>query len=638
MNLANFPVEVLELILCSFDISYAVVALWQCGDRLLTRKLTECVTLMDLRRDRGFRMKPPALLAQLPKLRELSIYSYHALYRSPLSWSKLVSALPPSLKVIRFICTDASVAFKNYAPGWTAALPSYVSTAYERGLSEMVDFSRLFPHLEELKIGDAYIGSGVSESDLPALPSTLTRLETSSIHLTEVCNALKFPRSLRSLLCYLDFPRCDTTDSSYLETWRHALPDLEELGRISQGCSDASWIPLTVKTMKDDFYAFDAHLARTLPPLLQSLTLNSIMVDNWYEILPKCLTTLQFAGPINFIPYLPETLTTLSSPWAFPCMDPRDLMTSEDASSIAGTHIWPANLTRLEVIKLYEDNSLLYKLKALPRALKTLGVDLTGVSALDCSILPPSLTDFYVLSNGAVELSNLPTSLTSLYGERLRLSQALIDTLPKSLRTLQFDPTFDPTFGPHWSPSNSLTQLKVDDWRREWMQSLPKLLESFSITNSLNGMKYASKEASDRIFKGLPTTLTYFSVSDDDRSDMENFNEVFSSDCFSSLPPALRTLSLLFNGPFPSAALRHLPKSLRILDMRMKTMTEEDAAFIPSRLTSLTLKGLNWLECPFIGDHWPLAAIEVSGASRNSEGWRRIGARRDRVLKLAQPE
>lgn len=631
MNFANFPSEVLDHILCSFDVSYLIVELWKCGNRLLIKKLSECVTSVNLKRDRGARMKPPRLLAQLSNLRRLSIYAYNILFRSPLSWPALISSLPSSLKAIRLASVDARFAFKNFAPDWTDQQPKYILTTYERGSSEFIDLAKLFPHLEELKIGESYGAYMVNDTDLAALPSTLTTLETSAITLNESTKGI-LPRSLRHLRGYLDpqLPR-GTIDPELFKSWRDALPELEEVRGIPLNCLDASWLPVTVKIVRSEFYSLDAHLALSLPPFLQTLTVNAITAPNWQDLLPQGLVKLEM-GELRILPRLPDSIRAISCQRPFDCF-----LDGTEANNSPLATFWPSKLVHLEILSLRD--SLESRLKSLPATLKHLAVDMGELRSLDGSLLPPHLTSLDVYSGGqgrSVSLSSLPPSLTSFFGTYVLLDDDV--ALPNALREIDFHPLrhSDSLVRPPWNFPRTLTKLVAYQWAREWMQYLPNSLETMNIKRLIR-MTYLPNITADQVFKSLPPNLTYLCIHDDDRATMENFNEVFTEDCFSSLPPLIY-LSMLIQGFFPSGVLRHMPKTLKVLDLKLKSITPEHAAFIPPRLTTCSLRGLDWLEHPFLGDFLPLSAIEFTGSTRNCEAYRRFLSRRDRLMKDAQPE
>lgn len=184
MRLAHLPAEILGRILDSKDSSYLVVTLWNCGDRLLSEKLTSGVQYVHLVSNLQHRCHWPRVLSELRHLRYLSINSDEDLLDNMNEWMEQLTALPATLEHLGLNSPDSSIAV-------AVLLPRFFDSHEPRH-----PIIARFPRLSSLDI------NAIDAADLEFLPPTITDLKTDKLCFN---GSLYFPSSLQFLDATLVF-------------------------------------------------------------------------------------------------------------------------------------------------------------------------------------------------------------------------------------------------------------------------------------------------------------------------------------------------------------------------------------------------------------------------------------------------
>lgn len=620
MMLSDLPSEILGQILHSKDLSTQVIALWVCGNHLLNSKLASGVTLIHIEESHGTHSALPPVIFKLRNLRYLYLSTY---VDDSKKWTKAIRSLPPTLEALHLICENC------YEP-FLASSSKHIISDYGRGPTHFIDIGALFPRLHTLELNFDDEDCAFSSHSLPllsALPSSLTCLKGSDLVVNDCHNhfASMLPKSLRRLEMVI---RCDDSlDAPFFANWAESLPNLEYIFEIRSDNppTDMSWLPKSF--MEGTFENFHRSLHPSLspffPPLLTHLYLNCVDFPSyrsigkpWASDLPKSLKNLELglgdletatteAGQLIWqqIAYFPRSLERLqimvhtSLDW--------DSIESKKSSEL----LWPPNLTELNLRQVLCRPE---HFKLFPRTLKSLKVSLqtrskTDVWDIDANDFSPVLTDLRIhVSLGIISIKNeLPKSLTNLAiadhstsvgmtGDAVKLIQSL-----PSLTTLSIDIDDFSADSGYLPPK--LTGLTLSRWHAHWLPHLPKSLVSLRIATLDLGK--AIHDGLANCFNGLPSTLKRFSVSDVVNTPAEN-KFVFAADNASPWPhliSAILTDKLIFASSF----LRRLPRSMKKLEVKLETIEEKDAPFIPVLLAECVINTVEPMQ-PYVAEYWPL--------------------------------
>lgn len=667
MSLAILPSDILGHILSSVHSSFLIVALWKCGDSLLSRKLAqgvEFVNLKDTRFDSISRY--PKLLSELRSLRYLSINrGRFPLTSSPIELSLNLQELQgdklTTLKLQSFDCGEGLFLYSG--PLSDSTHPQPVVTRYPLGYSRYFDIGRHFPSLETLKIDPRDIRfSLVDFEDFPGLPSTLTKLIIPEMRLksydTPACAML--PRNLLTWKSQISWPpskidwlphQSSSPCPIYPKFWEDPPQALHTISGIYDstilGITDMGRLPKTLTFC--DFLAFNSSFpetAATLPPLISRISRRPIdlagvspMQEDYLSWnMPHSLTALDLRNsehdgliPPKLIPTLPDTIATLSIETGLfggfgdgmlkKAFEDWSSKTSPSESS----SFWPASLTRLIITGMIETDIVDY----LPQNLKRLELDWEE-NQFDPSPLPQGLYSL-ILNIGlpTMLLNRYPKSLTSLsIGRNMNdiSSMLLLEgfTPPPSLTYLGLEV---PINGSSKSILNSLVlppglkTLSVLTWRPEWFSLLPAALTELVVHHlELVGDDTTTLEQAE-CWRNLPTSLTSLYAAgrivagESGRRRGPKKARICTSDAYFSALIHLRDLNVRRLGRFEQNILETLPPSIRLLSIVLETATQDSVKHLNPMWQKVDIKCGTEEGAQILEQYLPLNAIYESRSS-----------------------
>lgn len=599
MILSHLPAVLLGSILGESGSSYLILDLWKCGDKLLNAKLASSVTHIELERHPAYFGNYPRILSEFRSLRYLSLKSTHDLMKNVMDWQLEVSKLSDRIETLRIESPDASCVFLNFAPDWTQDSSSLIETSYKRGKSSLIDFESKFPRLHTLHLED---GGDYFIHGLAALPPSLTILSTLKITISvgEPTIIDQLPPSLLKLDADIEI-ESGALQGVYLDAWSRAPPHLESIRSINwyDDIETFEWMPRSLT---------ECHIPRgviiaptpTLPPLLNSINLISFNASSselsntpWPSMLPSNLTRLTLAPQNDEIQLtldanlhlLPKTLTALIIPHLV--FGTSLISWSEirrESIAPGAENIWPP---RLEELRLGGHTVRFKDVSLLPSTLKSLDIALGEYHGA---------TTHYTRSQ--FESDFLPSNLIYLK-LTMRWNRAVLDS-PNA---------------PIILPS-TITNLEIEEWHINWFMTIPRATSSLLIRR-LHGAHRSSLTEENDIFKDLPSGLKSLAIErlDGPMAELLFGEAAFYAQSFSSLPN-LEELRVVSIGSFPAKVLRNLPRGMMALQIELQDLNEEDAPFIPPRLTTFMLLGSNipW-RLPHVSEYWPLRAAQRGNTS-----------------------
>ena len=320
LSLGALPPFVLDQIIGTRDTSYVVIKLWLCGNRKLHTKLSEGLTVLELKGHPHGTFCFPKLIKHLRSLRRFAISGGGSLIHDGDSHTSLIKSLPPTLGLLNITAEK----------DWTKLIWNHgMVTQYPRGPSETIDLETLFPRLHTLKMsGDEtqFITSDV----FPALPSSLVSLHA-QIRLSSSDTVLMsaLPPKLRKITMPItwtfEYTDNDASFESLRRNFSSAPPSLQIMNFAPKGLSWATQRRIDTGSyeflLPNSLLAVDdwsrtspfwcPSLARSMPSMLQSLTLCNINTSsfrdtNWIADLPRTLTNLIVQpDSISILPFTP---------------------------------------------------------------------------------------------------------------------------------------------------------------------------------------------------------------------------------------------------------------------------------------------------------------------------------------------
>lgn len=613
--LNHFPPEILDFILGSDFSSHRVLLLWKCGDQLLNSKLSTAIAQLHLQNQRpGF---CPTTVARLPFslrfLRSLTICSASTLADNPIEASKLISSLPATLEALNICAAHCLYAFMNHAPESTYTTPKTLSTQYQRGFSRLISMETLFPRLQSLIIDDNAHSTSIDYNDVAALPSTLTYLEV----LTKVDNS-EWSLYITLLPSQLRHIKRVSLRNSVRDSWPTGiLPELHTLDFEADPYLGPHTLPPSLTRCPTNF-RWNLALARSWPlPNLTHLSLYDLDHDSflqagtqWFLELPKSVTSIEMlifnaefqqTIPFSDLHHLPPTVTN------FEC----DFIANDDG---AITHLKNQSLKTL-LLNFDSDYSPLI-LPLLPQGLKKLQVYLSidqtnGETALKANDLPPDLTYLNLVTSPMYSSykGQFPQHLTDLVLSHGRMSQENFNLLPNSITrlVLSFDRHHSKNDIPNgWRLPTSITSLQINQWPSDELGAMSKYGLTHLEIQNLTGIETSSAAQNEALFEALPTSLTSLVLSQPyPHTPLQNQRITHLQ--------SLTLLSIANLGTFDSIILRSVPETcLNSLSVRLSSIREIDASWIPQRLQELSL-GLR-VYPPWLGEYWPLFARQIPSA------------------------
>ena len=592
MELSNFPPEVLALILGGSDVSYLLLRLWKCGNRILNAKLAKSTTAVELRArfKVAYLFRPmPRMLLGLGHLRHLCIVSNASLAFKSSDLLSTLQHLPESLESLEIGSSDLHEALLLSSKGENS-MPTQ-------------NLGNMFPRLTKLALWpfrSTHLGIclRLTLSQLAPLPPSLTSFHTSFLYISSL---EVLTHHLPSSLIHLDATVELLSDSTSVN-WSSHFPHLQTVGRIRLPTGDASlaWLPKTTTSVdfEDDGLTYPwtvEHFERL--PHLKNITISQLdtKMDNWIAVLPQSLTRLEITIPIilraNDIACLPSSLSILIAyhpqPFFSSTFDWKDIQEEiaqrKSRDSIA--HLWPSSLKHLHLNLSSPCNQ---QLALLPVSLESLKVSNEG----------------YLRSNK--EITIFPSQLIRIEIEDMNASLQISNS--SQLPFYQF--------------SSQLTTLSLWYWKVHWFHNLPHSLTSLSISSC------CVDDSSTRftihnydIFATLPCSLKYLTMN------FVPFTRCASDVCFSTLANLVELT--ITEAEFPTAVLQNLPRRLKALNIRhpSKAVDASDIEFIPPLLVNYNDHGIWKRPVEKIARYWPLrstAPQELAAPEKNRSTFRRL--------------
>lgn len=626
-SLADLPADLLAAILGVNELPTDFLKLWVCGHKNLCSRLALGLSRIELFGHRLLKAKFPRLLLQLRSLRFLRLDSSNTAQLGPDSLLSLLLSLSPTLESLHLYAMDGKTLQENLVQ-WS---------------SRDLNFGLLYPRLHTLELGSGHL---VSAGTIAFLPPTLTHL-VASIRLSyspqeeDRTVMTRLPRSLvriRSISARYG-SGCHRSEAGAFmrEDWANAPPHLEEIDELDIAfyITQYDWIPRKLQhgKLRNGMTPLSPQSMLQLPPLLQTLavtvtssTEEQLSSPHWRPNFPTSLTSLRttnnfFASPGRLLS-LPRFLTKIEFGHIHVPLDA--LRSYQGADSGAHNSIWPPLLTSMtwSASALTGSDIIL-----LPRTLKEVEIGLHAQHGartqilIDASHLPPLLTSLTLTchNEGFVTFENDLPPLTYLSIAGDVWDDKPKNTLPSTLTSLKLLRSFhaDDYYDYYLSLSHvcwlsaTLTQLVIPEWKYKWFSFLPRNLTSFS-AQALLDLCPASKEDLETNFAYLPATLTDLTLAgQSSRNDPLGLSSPLR--LFSHLSQ-LVSLRLAIDN-VSSYRLRDFPKSLTTLYFHLTKIDEEDAPFIPPRLTSFVGVQRKHME-PYEVAHWPFAILsEVNGDS-----------------------
>ena len=648
-SLSALPAEIIGLIVDFPDASYIVIQLWQCGDRILNRKLSQGVTLVDLKCHPLANCTVPLVISELQSLRHLSLCSHSYLVNETHCWPPIIRSWSNSLESLSITSRTASTCFNNIN---SLDPTKTITSTYSRGTSSSIELETLFPRLHTLAVASTGKIGFLTPDLFAALPSSLTHLEA-YIKLeysdTTTSYLSKLPTGLLRLAGRIE--PSGLNDPDLLATvFRFDVAHAPKGLQVLEGNHPATmqeletslyetWLPKSLLevewTSASGCFYWSPSLARTMPPHLQTLKLSqfdvALFVDtNWVEELPRTLTALDiFANdPIDLVShlrFLPPSLTDL-----YLQIRNEDGMEQSkvfgDWSSISGVDCWPSKLTSLALYNFWIEPSETIHLPATLTSLDlTISTSIETTSdtqekpLIDLSKFPPNLTSLTLEWTPKVELlpsiaeSKLQSCILGFQGDDWKLLADQFESFPDSLTDLKMDhigieyPVIGITLAHH----AHLSAIIVESIHIDWFEFLPRVLQQLEVSH-LHGILESPLMADGQLFKHLPSTLRWLTLCrsyDDDSTDF-----VLPAQRLHHLPH-IHHLCLDCTSDMSSSILRDLPRQLRVLQINVKNWNEDDLPYLPP-----TLKGLFVPEVtPLLAKYMPLASLSHLHIDGNKE-------------------
>ena len=619
--MTHFPLESLpgELLSIISDYSVNLVNLWKCGNHVLTAKLANGVTRVDLKDDDWTSTSRwPKLLSRLTNLRSLSIKRANGcLLPKSTDLSREIRSLSPSLR-------ELSLSFR----GWNEALHNFdletgevIWSQYERGVSPWFDLSSHFPCLERVVFGGEQSGD-FQTHHIAALPETILSVTLPSAKIVAGENNLcaLLPRKCESLIAHL-------TLGSAAEDALTALPQsLTHLESIYLNrATDVALLPRGIKSGSISFQRFtwNSALAKAAPPLIDNIMIASLHHEytTWAEELPRHLVIVtdlthnfSFVLDATLAASLPRTLVQFRMP------APIDYTSLQNwQSSRNGVLPWPPGLAVLLSDSPVENETLTRNQQhiLLPRSLTSLKILIEDdASHLDWSGLPQGLKTLHAdyIRHNTLTLPTSPPNLTSLtlYGN-LQLSPGgwpSLTCLHCSIDKTRSDIEYFRNTG---FPSN-LESLTIQHWSLNF-HLLPKTLTKLQLQN-IHIVEDIDAMAVENALLELPTSL-----------------QMLSLNALRSLPtmrrfallPQLRELNCEGFGQFDSVVLHTLAQSRRLVTLRiqLESLNQADLPALESMnsVTTLFLHLNTAFDAKELARVWPLRS-KVTSPSVDREAFR----------------
>ena len=608
-SFSDLPPFALDQIIGTRDTSYVVIKLWLCGDFKLHNKLSTGLTFLELKNHPYGAFTVPKVISHLQSLRHLSLHSRKELFNvyDTALCREAIRSWPSSLESLSIQSADT----------WKSCLFQSETSRYTRGTSRAIEFETLFPRLRSLTFGAVGFTLSLDSSFFAALPASLTELDVPIDVKAPFDTFLSLPPTIRLLKGRLQWSEgiksydrwstdailrlcdCLVGAPSTLEYMDLTLRNEILANRCKEPSSDLCNSLLKVKYSSP----WRPSIARTMPPNLHTLTIESLDVEsyrstftNWVSDLPRSLTKLsiknfQVIDLASRISSLPPKLTDLTlSP---KCEDPDNYYNPPplgDWNTVSSPEFWPSTLTRL----YFNPKGLCWlepsQIVNLPQSVTVLALSVSTYSygvakpTLDTKLLPPRLTDLSLTWTSQVSISlslehlelincTLEYDSTDLFDLR-----STFKSFPNSLEHLILENiAIQTTETDELDPETLLPNLKaltVSQADCDWFPNIPRKLEYLDI-RSLLAIAKSPLLQSGQLFKHLPTSLVSLKLSGHARIHLPPQDLPF---------PSLRTLTLLCTQTASSEQIRKLPPTLKELSIYITDLDGKDISLLPQHL------------------------------------------------------
>lgn len=588
-QLASLPGAILALLFNGATSSLAL-QLWKCGDTLLSPKICQFITHVDLQDGRyaSTSRLPKFFLYSLQNLRSLTLNrGGHWLLGSEELLIDFLTELDTSkLESLTLNSAESSNIFFDDHLASADDLPG-----------QLLDLSTKFPNLRSLRF--IATESVDKHHNLPRLPPNLTHLTTPLMTLDSQSGPIfaNLPRSLESWESKFVINRMNMTQIEGLTAsertsadlrriFANAPPSLTKLGVLGPeklSIHEFDFLPKTIQNISIAALSLSDPMIDlpTLPLYLSSLTISHMPVNpnhpiEWIAFLPQQLKSLnirflahqpRFAATSLLL--LPPTLTSLTfsgiqgmqplidwsatgrgsfSALSWPIGLSSLLLADEPLSQPIVDRMIPPSLTQLSCA--WKDEPF-----RVPRNLKSLTLHVPHASLWESTsrIMPSTRVDTPPSTASKLKLSTLG------FSSRLTKLELVAGYLiPITI--------LDDIYLPH------LDSLRFSSWSADSLAKLPRTLISFKCGKMRNIPGPDVLNLGD-IFADLPPHLKTLLMWRGDHS-VANIDIPFSRLCFSSTPK-LESLTLYGFGTFESAVLKNLP-ALRPSESFLKLSTRSD--------------------------------------------------------------
>lgn len=578
------------------------------------------------------------------------------------------------LETLRIESAESDHFFRELrSPSTTHDLPSHPSPSLPTDIIyNSSNLFAKFQRLTTLQIHRQLSPQILEENDLSLLPNSLTHLDIPIFTCTFMSGPVfsKLPRSLliwKTQFEYNDL-RSPPPSLGGVSGTNGGDPSTHEDHLFSNDASSASesfdqWTPSAVILQ---------HIWSNPPPLLHTVwtfALENIEQLDLFDYLPRTITECDL--DVNGFAWTPSHFQSLPPNFKFLFLEELDLVSFTGSIWTASL---PEKLKHLDCGLIGSSIDLsIPDLAHLPRSLESFHAHRFQRASLDWAVLeatfkdndsfwPPGLTTldlsfaipkehFYAIpktltkllthwcEEGGSNFECLPECLLEL---RLILSSVnnVIDvhSLPKGLKTLEMRPAregivindktvdFPPSLtelelkssrqstlvgqGRVFPLPSSLKSLRLDGWRWDWFDRIPRSATSFSshlMVFPPDGSVDDGTGDGFNLAQGLPEGLRRLVLHPKYRDESRRCSHL----SFSHLPHLVE-IDVPYLGVFPCSVLAHMPPTLKKLGIRLENFVTDFAPHLNPRLTKFFVILIDKSNIRSLAEHWPPEADTAS--------------------------
>lgn len=199
---------------------------------------------------------------------------------------------------------------------------------------------------------------------------------------------------------------------------------------------------------------------------------------------------------------------------------------------------------------------------------------------------------------------SFPPTLRHLRLEDAKVSREAFNLLPNSLTSLTVSFAYtELSTSIGWELPSSRKKLKLKQWCCDGLAALPNSLTVLHITD-LRGALDSLFVQEGGLIEQLPPNLVVLELAQDG---IQVRFKLFPMQRISHLRE-LKPLNLFKLGTFTSEIIRELPTGLDMLILRLKSLKEKDAPFLPPNITKISFGYDFNYNKTWLGKYWPLHA------------------------------